>query len=240
MVIPAVVGEAERRWIRELLLLDEVPPPELDGIEAELVGEDVHRALDRVAGLGDPEGTPVGDAARRLVGEVRVHFRVRHRDVVTAGHHAEHAGRILRGIGGRIERAVVGGRRDAKRRQSAVRAGAELDIHVIVARESRRREVFRPRLDPLDRAPEFQRADDRADVARVHRHLVAKAAADVRRDDVDLVFRNAGHQRERGPVDVRRLGRDVELQASHRVEVRHAAAGLERSRDGSAETRCAG
>ena len=67
-------------------------------------------------------------------------FRVRHRDVVTAGHDAEHAGpdtswdpRPHRTRHGRPWTR-------AKRRQSAVRVGAELDVHVVVARETRRRE----------------------------------------------------------------------------------------------------
>jgi hypothetical protein len=106
---------------------------------------------------------------------------------------------------------------------------AKLDIHVIVARESRRGEILGTGLDPLDRPPELQRANDRADVAGVDRHFVAEAAANVWRDDVDLVLRNTGHQRERGPVNVRRLGGNVELQPAHGVEVSHTAARLERS-----------
>ena len=75
------------------------------------------------------------------------------------------------------------------------------------------------------------RADDRADVARVDRHLVAEPAADVRRDDPDLVLGQAGDQRVQRAVRVRCLGGapDREL-PGHRVHVGHGAAGLQRGR----------
>ena len=75
--------------------------------------------------------------------------------------------------------------RDAQRRHRPPRRGADLDVHVVVAREARAREVLGARLDPFDGPSELQRADDRAHVTRIDRHLVAEAAADVRRDDVD-------------------------------------------------------
>ena len=148
--------------------------------------------------------------------------------VVAAGDDAEDAGGILRRIGGGIEGTVVGRRRDVQRRHAPIGRRADLNVHVVVAREARARQVLGPCLDPLHRPPDLERADDRADVARVHRHLVAEAAAEVRRDDVDLVLGDAGDERQRRAVHVRRLRRDVELQPTHRVEVRHAAARLER------------
>ena len=53
--------------------------------------------------------------------------------------------------------------------------------------------------------PVHDRGDDRADIARIDADLVAEAAADVGRDHVDLVLRNAGEQRGHGADDVRRL-----------------------------------
>ena len=60
--------------------------------------------------------------------------------------------------------------------------------------------------------------------------MFPKPPSDVGRDDVDLVFRDAGDDRERRPVDVWGLRCDVELQAPHRVEVRDTPARLERRR----------
>ena len=88
----------------------------------------------------------------------------------------------LRRIGRRIERAVIGGRRDVQRRDLAVGGRADLHVHVVVAREAGAREVLGARLDPLDRPSDLERADDRAHVSRIDRHLVAEAAAEVGRD----------------------------------------------------------
>ena len=86
-------------------------------------------------------------------------------------------------------------------------------------------------LHPLDRLADHQRGDDRADVAGVDRHLVAEAAADVGRDDPDLVLGQAGDQRVDGAVGVRRLaGRPEGQLAADPLVVGDAAAGLHRRR----------
>src|SRR3546814_9807932 len=69
---------------------------------------------------------------------------------------------------------------------------------MIVAREGRGREVLHAVLYPLHRHTQHDRADDGADVAWIDADLVAEAAADVRRDDVDLVLGNARQQRGHG------------------------------------------
>ncbi len=227
VVVTAVVGEPECRGIRELILPHEVLAPEFHRIHAELVGEDVHAALDRVAGLGDAERAAIGDAARRLVREVGVDLGVRDREGVAAGDHAEHAGRVFRGVGGGVEGAVIGSGRHAQGGHRAVGPGADLHVHVVVAREPGARQVLGSRLDPLHRPPELQRADDGADVPGIHRHLVAEAAADVRRDDSDLVLGDAGDDGDGSSIDVGRLRGHVEREPSHRVELGDTAARLE-------------
>ena len=147
---------------------------------------------------------------------------------VAAGDDAEDARRVLGGIGSRIERAVIGRRRDVQRRDFAVGGRADLHVHVVIAGEAGARQVLRARLDPLDRSSDLERADDRAHVSGIDRHFVAEAAAEIRRDHMDLVLGNAGDERQRRAIDVRRLRRHVELQPPHRVEVRDAAARLER------------
>jgi hypothetical protein len=68
-------------------------------------------------------------------------------------------------------------------------------------------------------------------IARVHRHLVAEAAADVAADDADLALGNARQHRDDGAHDVRRLRREVHRELPGRlVERRHAAAGFQRAR----------
>src|SRR5262249_16293810 len=50
------------------------------------------------------------------------------------------------------------------------------------------------------------RRDDRDDVARIHRNLVAEAAADVSADDADLALRDPRQHRHDGAHEVRSLG----------------------------------
>jgi hypothetical protein len=55
---------------------------------------------------------------------------------VAAGDDAEHAGGILRRVGGRVEGAVIRRGRHLERGQPAVAVGADLHVHVVVAREA--------------------------------------------------------------------------------------------------------
>jgi len=87
---------------------------------------------------------------------------------------------ILRGIRSRVERAVIGRRRDVQGRDLAVFGRADLHVHVVVAGEAGARQVLRARLDPLDRPSDLERAHDRAHVSGIDRHLVAEAAAEIR------------------------------------------------------------
>ena len=107
----------------------------------------------------------------------------------------------------------------------------DLAAHDVVAGEAGGHEVLGAVLHPLDRLADHQRGDDRADVAGVDRDLVAEAAADVGRDDPDLVLGQPRHQGVDGPVRVRSLagGPQREL-ASDPLVVRDAAAGLHRRR----------
>ena len=104
-----------------------------------------------------------------------------------------------------------------------------LPRHVVVAGERRAHQVLAAVLHPLHRLAGDDRADDGEHVAGVDADLVAEAAADVRRDDLDLVLRDAGDQRVDRAVRVRRLVGRVDGQlAGHRVHRRDGAAGLHR------------
>ena len=201
------------------------------GSASELVGQHVDHPLDQVDRLGDAERARVRHAARRLVGVHAGDLAVRGLQVVGAGEHAEEPGRVLGRLRGAVERAVIGQDRDPHGPDLAVAAGGQLAVHVEVAGEAGGHQVLRPVLHPLHRLAGDHRADHRADVPGVDRHLVAEPAADVGRDDPDLVLGQAGHHGVQGPVRVRRLGRlpDGQL-AGHAVEVGHRAAGLQRRR----------
>ena len=126
---------------------------------------------------------------------------------------------------------MVGDHVGADRQDLALLRGRDLAAHHVVAGEAGAHEVLEAVLHPLHGLADHQRGHDRADVAGVDRHLVAEAAADVRRDHPDLVLGQPGDQRVDGPVRVRGLagGPQRELPADPLV-VGDAAAGLHRSR----------
>ena len=103
--------------------------------------------------------------------------------------------------------------------------------HHVVAREPGRHQVLGAVLDPLHRPAGQHRARDRADVAGIDRDLVAEAAADVGRDDADLVLGQPGDRRVQRAMGVRRLRRAPHGElAADGVVVGDRAAGLHRRR----------
>ncbi len=241
-VVAAVVFPAERRLVRELVRRDEVLHSQLRRIHLQLLRQDVRHSLDRVHGLGDAEGAAVRDAARRLVRVDAVHLGERVLQVVGAGADREQAGRELRRVGRRVRVAVIGHRLDLERGHRAVLLRAQRRLHVVVAREGVGLQVLHPVLDPLDRLADDDRGRHRDDVARIDGHLPAEAAADVGRDDADLLLGEPdvpGDEREDRADRVRRLRRHVDGElAAHAVEVRHACRRSRSRRRGCAGDRC--
>ena len=83
LVVAAVVGEGGGRvGVRELVGLDEVASADLGRIDADLAGQRLHRALERIGRLGST-GAAVG-VGRRLVREHRRALEGVRRDVVDA------------------------------------------------------------------------------------------------------------------------------------------------------------
>ena len=165
VIVAGIVFPAERRGVGELLALDQVLHPELGRVHAELLGQDVHRPLDAIGRLGDPERAAIGDAARRLVGVDAVDRDMRDREVVGAGDDVEEAGRPFRWVGAGVEGAVVGDGVDAEAGHLAVLGRRDLGRHVVVAGEGGGRQVLDAVLDPLHRQAGDDRGDDGADVA---------------------------------------------------------------------------
>ena len=203
LVVARVVLEAGRGLVGELLRLDEVLPPELGRVDARSRRPRSDEALDQVRGLGDAERAAVGDAARRLVRVRARRLDVRRRDVVGAGDDVEEAGLALRRLRVGEERPVVGEHLHAQADDLPV-LERQLAVHVVVAGEAGRDQVSGAVLDPLHRPADQERGRRRDDVAGVDRHLVAEAAAQVGRDDPDLLLGQARDEREERAV--RRAG----------------------------------
>src|SRR6516165_4582017 len=93
---------------------------------------------------------------------------------------------------------MVGDGVTAQTGHSAVLGRGDLNVHVEVTRKSGGREVLDPVFGPFHRPPGDDGGDDRTDIARVSADLVAETAADVGRDDMDLVLGDLGDQRAHG------------------------------------------
>ena len=140
-------------------------------------------------------------------------------------------GRELGGVRGGISIAVVRDRLNPQAGQGAVLFSRQFSADVIVAGKGIRLKIFHPVLDPLHRLAGQDRGRNGDHIAGVNRNLAAETAADIRRDDADLLFGKSHvsrHQGKDGPDSVRRLGRHPDGQLPvHLVEVRDATAGLD-------------
>ena len=204
-VVAGVVDAAVRRLVRHVLGLDVVLAADLDRIEPERVRDDVDDPL------GEPELLHARVAAVRRDGRlVRHRLRELEPDVAPL----VHPGRDLRPdhAAERLVAEIRAGVVDRLRAEAEQRAvGLDRDLGALepalVAVRHRLVELGPP-LRPLDRAVELAREQAADDELRVRRDLVAEAAADVLRDDAQLVepdaHRRAHHdRREAGELVVR-------------------------------------
>ncbi len=228
-VVARVVLPAGRRRVRELVRPQQVAHPQLGRVGIQLAREQVDQPFDQVDRLGHAERAGVRDPARRLGGVHAGHLAVRGAQVIRPGEDVEEPGRELGRLRGRVERAVVREHPRPQPEDPPVRGRRDLAVHVVIPGERAGHEVLGPVLEPLHRPARLHRRRDRAQVARVHRDLVAETAAEVGRDNADLVLRQPGDGRVHRPVRMRCLAGhpDGELPA-HLVQVRHDAAGLQR------------
>jgi hypothetical protein len=113
-----------RALVRELG--DEVPPPQLERVHAELLGQRVHRQLDEVGGLGPP-GT-ANRVGRELVGEHADDVGLDRREVVAPADHARAERGDHRALD-QVVRAAVLDDLGVDPGQLAVTGGA--DLHVV-------------------------------------------------------------------------------------------------------------
>ena len=231
MVLPGVDEEAERGAVRELVVGEQVDAAELGGVDAEVGGRGGDHALLEEHRLGHPERAPVGHPAGRLVRVVALRGDEPDRHVVASERRVQQPDLELAGLGVGEERALVGVGVHPDGEDLAVGPQGHLRVEVHVAPEPRRGQVAGLVLDPLHRLADQDRGQDRGDVAGVDRHLVAEAAADVRRHDPDHVLGQLRHERHGRPDDVRRLRGHVDGElAGARVVVGDRAAALDRRR----------
>ena len=226
------VSEPGRVVVREGVRRQEVAAPDLGRVDAQLVGEEVHRPLDHVGRLGPARAAirvherGVGVDARDLGVDVG--------DLVRAGEDAPVEGGRDAGSDRRQAPAEVGEGLDPQALDLAVAVRRRLDVGDVVAAVDRAAVALAPALDPFHREAAHQLAGEHHERhVGVAEDLGAEGAADVGADAADLVLRDAGHEGgQQQPLDVRRLARHPDrVFLGARVVPADVAADLHRVRD---------
>ena len=173
---PGVVGHLVRR--------DQIAAANLGAIELEFAGDAVERTLHRevrrrIAGAADRYG-------RDLVGLGDDDVKIETGQQIGPGQCRRGIGRQI-GPARRIGALVVD-HAPAHAEQPAFVIEGNLHVPVLVALLDRRKEMLAPVLDPFDRPAEHPAHRGDNDLLRIHQMLAAESAADIRRDDADLVF----------------------------------------------------
>ena len=195
------------------------------------MGQAVDDALDQIDRFGDAERTGVGHPTGCLVRIHGGHLAIRRLEVVAAGEHAEEARRVFCGRRRAVEGSVIGQNVGSDGQDLSLLGGRDLPTHDVVAGEAGTDQVLRTVLHPLHRLAQDQRGHNGADIARVDRHLVAEATADIGGDHPDLVLGQAGDQGVDRSVRVGGLRGGPQRQlAGDPLIVGHTAARLHRCR----------
>jgi hypothetical protein len=194
---------------RERRRVEEVAPPQLGRVDAELGGGQVEHALQVGGGLRAARAPE--RAHRRGVGERHRAVESDLRDVVDALAHHEGGAERERAAEARVGARVA----DDPRPQAGdppFPGEAQLVVGDLAAPVGHRDEVLRAGLDPAHRPPERARHADRHRVLGQHAGLAAEAAADVRGDHADALGVEAEDLRRLAAEAVRHLGGDPDGQ----------------------------
>ena len=229
--IAAVVFDHDRRLIGIGLLRNHVAAADLGLVDAEIVRGDVDQPFEHEGRLRPP-GAAIG-VDRHGVGEHALHLAIDRRRQIDAGE--QRSVEIGRDVG--TERreiaAHVGERVDAQPEELAVLVERQFRFGDMVAAMCVGDEAFAALADPFDRAADLRAGpgDDR--FLGIVELLDAEAAADVGRDDPQLVLRDVEHEvAHQQPHDVRKLaGRPQRVVAGRRVVFGDRRARLHRVAD---------
>ena len=106
----------------------------------------------------------------------------------------------------RIKCAMIGQCMDAQALCTVPSLSAAISaLNMVVATKARTAQILRAVFDPLDRLTRRERCHDRAHIAWIDRHFVAKATTNIRRDNANTMLRQTRHDREEGTMGMRCL-----------------------------------
>ena len=201
-IVAGVVGHDHRRLVRERF--DEILLPQIGRIDAELARADLDQPLDHEGRLGPP-GAAIG-IDRHGVGVDRVDLAVDRRNVVLARQQRRvEIGRHRRREGRHIG-AEIGDGLDLEPGDLAVIAERHLGVGDMVAAMRVGQERLGAVAGPFHRAADLLRGPQADDLFGIDENLRAEAAADVGRDDAQLVLgRHADEGRDDEPRHMRIL-----------------------------------
>src|SRR5260370_35535041 len=128
--------------------------------------------------------------------------------VIRAGADVEKARWKLGRLGRRVKRPMICQRIDAQRLDRTLFISGNLRLDVIVAPKACATDVLAAIFNPFDRFACRNRLDNSSHVSWIDGDLVAKATTDIRRDNSDKVFPEAGHNGEEGTMRMRSLPRE--------------------------------
>ena len=187
--IAAVIGRAVRRLVRHVLGPDVVAAAQFDPVDPHLARRRIDQPLHIVVRLG-PSGAAIGPDRRR-VGEHAFRVHLDQRRPVDAERVALRVARRRPGSAvGRAEIAVAG---QPHRQEIAVLVERQLGGHLVVAAVRVGDKAAGALVGPFDRAAEFARRVQHAEIFRHVRLLHAERAADPVGNDPHLVAPDAEH-----------------------------------------------
>ena len=208
-------------------MLDPVPLPDFERVQSNFHGELVHEPLDGEGRLGAP-GAAVG-VGGHLGGE---HPAAAERVGVHLVDGGEHEGAEDRDTGGDQHQvgAHVGEQVDLQAADPAVGVSGEPQLLPLVPAVVHGHVALAAGLGPLDRPPELAGDQDGQHLFGRHLQLRAEPAADVRRDNPQVLLRDPRHQGQHDAENVRDLGRGPQRELAAHARADHRAR-LHRRRD---------
>src|SRR5205085_1354593 len=174
-----------RERIRQLIRPWQIPPAELDRIDAEVARRHVEQPLAEEISL-EAAGAAIR-ADRRLVREMRVRLDVDIRHAIRPGEELRDVARRNGAVGAEIG-ADIDPDLAAQGHDVPVALAEDLELRLHLARMVRRHQVLAPVLGPFHRPPEAPRGEWNQEIFRIELAAHAEAAADVGLEHVDALF----------------------------------------------------
>ena len=119
----------------------------------------------------------------------------------------EQAGRKFRRIRTCVKSSMVGHYINFQPKNFTVFCCCQVAVHVVIAREGRRGNIFNTILRPFDRSPKYYRCNNGADVARIDSNFITEATADIWTNNTNLRLWDTAQHRHYSPHNMRRLRR---------------------------------